>query len=206
MRPGPSAFARPDCAQQCPGAGMHGGPCGTCEMGTNPGRTHRFYTGAAVLPFGYALSYTRWSYAAAASISGPISLAPVRGVLERTQAAGRTFPSSDMLEAAEPPVSFEVNVTNLGDMPADDVVLGFMVPPSAGKDGVPLQTLFGFERVHVPAGATVLVSLYPEHTEFMTTLVDGSKRVAAGEYTVRIGVQETAAHGQGYAELRLSTY
>ena len=61
----------------------------------------------------------------------------MRGLLERTQAAGRTFPSSDMLEA-EPPVSFEVNVTNLGDVPADDVVLGFMVPPGAGKDGVPL--------------------------------------------------------------------
>ena len=40
----------------------------------------------------------------------------------------------------------------------------------------------------------------------MTTLVDGSKRVAAGDYTVRFGVQETQAHGQGYAELRLSTY
>ena len=135
-----------------------------------------------------------------------MSLAPVRDLLERTQAAGRTFPSSDMLEEAEPPVSFEVNVTNLGDMPADDVVLGFMVPPGAGKDGVPLQTLFGFERVHVPAGATVVVSLYPEHTAYMTTLVDGSKRVAAGDYTVRFGVQETQAHGQGYAELRLSTY
>ena len=61
MRPGPSAFARPDCAQQCPDAGMHGGPCGTCEMGTNPGRTHRFYTGAAVLPFGFGLSYTTFA-------------------------------------------------------------------------------------------------------------------------------------------------
>ena len=53
MRPGPSAFVRPDCDQKCAAPAMHGGPCGTCKMGTNPGRTHRFYTGKAVIPFGY---------------------------------------------------------------------------------------------------------------------------------------------------------
>lgn len=46
MRPGVSSFVRPDCAI----------PNGTgCPMGTNPGRTHRFYTGKAVIPFGYGL-------------------------------------------------------------------------------------------------------------------------------------------------------
>jgi hypothetical protein len=40
-RQGPSAFPRPDCA----------GGCGS-SMGTNPGRTHRFYTGKAVLDEG----------------------------------------------------------------------------------------------------------------------------------------------------------
>jgi hypothetical protein len=29
----------------------------------NPGRTYRFYTGQAVVPFGYGLSYTRFQYA-----------------------------------------------------------------------------------------------------------------------------------------------
>ena len=52
MRPGPSAFVRPDCTANCtspPNSDpnhpweprMHGGPCGDCKMGTNPGRTHR---------------------------------------------------------------------------------------------------------------------------------------------------------------------
>ena len=50
-RPGPSKFVRPDCTEKCPNAGMHGGPCGSCKMGTNPGRTHRFFTGDAVIPF-----------------------------------------------------------------------------------------------------------------------------------------------------------
>ncbi len=38
MRPGPSAFVRPDCDQKCEKPAMHGGPCGTCPMGTNPVR------------------------------------------------------------------------------------------------------------------------------------------------------------------------
>ena len=93
-----------------------------------------------------------------------------------------------------------------GSMDADDVVLGFLVPPDAGKDGVPLQTLFGFERIHVKAGETVLVNLYPELTDFAYTLLDGTKKAVAGEWTVKFGVKETAQHGQGYAELKLTTY
>ena len=37
MRPGPSTFARPDCSKKFNPA--------ACPRGTNPGRTHRFYTG-----------------------------------------------------------------------------------------------------------------------------------------------------------------
>ena len=44
MRPGPSPFARPDCTTN------------PCPNGTNPGRTHRFYTGTPVVPFGFGLS------------------------------------------------------------------------------------------------------------------------------------------------------
>jgi hypothetical protein len=32
------------------------------------------------------------------------------------------------------------------------VVLGFLTPPRAGIGGVPLQSLFGFERVHLRSG------------------------------------------------------
>ena len=58
MRPGPSQFARPDCTTKEP----------TCPRGTNPGRTYRFYTGKAVVPFGFGLSYTSWSYGLASSV------------------------------------------------------------------------------------------------------------------------------------------
>jgi hypothetical protein len=32
-----------------------------------------------------------------------------------------------------------LQVTNTGSVDSDDVVLGFLVPPGAGTDGIPLQ-------------------------------------------------------------------
>jgi pre-mRNA-splicing factor SYF2/beta-D-xylosidase 4 len=57
MRPGPSAWPRPDC-QAAP-----------CANGTNPGRTYRFFTGRPVVPFGFGLSYTSFRYEAVATAS-----------------------------------------------------------------------------------------------------------------------------------------
>jgi hypothetical protein len=42
---------------------------------------------------------------------------------------------------------FFVNVTNTGSVDSDDVVLGFLVPPGAGIDGVPLQVRFCLQSV-----------------------------------------------------------
>ena len=68
------------------------------------------------------------------------------------------------------------------------------------------QTLFGFERVHVKAGESVTVNLYPSLADFALTDLDGTKHAAVGEWTVKFGVKETSPHGQGYAELKLAAY
>ena len=56
-----------------------------------------------------------------------------------TEAAGRFFPSHLLLGAMAPLVEYSINVTNTGGMDAEDVVLGLMVPPGVGSDGVPLH-------------------------------------------------------------------
>merc|ERR1712187_684967 len=99
-----------------------------------------------------------------------------------------------------PLAGYVVMVANTGTVDSDDVVLGFLTPPGAGKDGVPLQTLFGFERVHVKAGQNVTVSLYPSATDFMHVDRQGRRTVLAGDYTVRFGVRDTAACGMGFVE------
>ena len=47
---------------------------------------------------------------------------------------------------------------------------------------------------------------YPSLTDFAHTLLDGTKAATVGEWTVKFGVKETFEHGQGYAELKLTTY
>ena len=92
----------------------------------------------------------------------------------------------------------------MGTVDSDDVVLGFIAPPGAGTGGLPLQTLFGFERVHVPAGETVSVWLYPALTEFAHAAPSGERVPLAGEYKVWFGSAAAAKHGMGYVEASLS--
>ena len=176
MRPGPSAW----------------------PPGTNPGRTYRFYTGTPVVPFGFGLSYTTWTYTPLPDPQPPVRLAAVEAAALAHAASGVLghIPAGLKAEAAQ----FWVNVTNTGAVDSDDVVLGFLVPPGAGANGVPLQELFGFERVFVPAGQTVTVYLGAQGVRFTQAGEDGVRRVLKGEYTVRFGVKETAAGGMGFAE------
>lgn len=187
MRPGKSAFPRPDCG------GKSSGPC---PLGDNPGRTYRFYTGSAVFPFGYGLSYTTFEYDLADAPDW-ISLAPLPGLLQRTKQGFVSFADQ---EAVGPAAKYVVSVKNTGDVDADDVVLGFVTPPGAGQDGVPLKSLFAFERVHVPVGTTVHVTLYPSLMEFSQVDKKGARTVVTGEYRVSFGLKESADKGMGFVE------
>ena len=205
MRPGPSAWPAPGCTR----------PAAQCANGTNPGRTYRFFTGTPVVPFGFGLSYTDFRYSVRAhapphSTPGPderqgtgdmrpvLSLAPLRALLQRHHGKA-LLPRTDVA-AHEPLIRYAVNVTNAGGIDSDEVVLGFVRPPGAGVDGVPLKVLFGFERVHVKAGQSVLVWLYPALSVFAHAEVDGTWSARPGEYMFSFGVRETR---QGYDEHRV---
>ena len=191
MRPGPSEWCRPDTP-----AGVN---ASDCVLGTNPGRTYRFFEGEPVVPFGYGLSYTTFKYDV---VEAPttLSLDPLRAMLDGND--GLFLGLHDVMSAST--AQYAVNVTNTGPVDADDVVLGFVTPPGAGQNGVPLKTLFGFERVHVPAGSTVTVWLYPALTDFSLVGLDGERGATTGDYTVSFGVREAAEHGMGYAEAKVT--
>ena len=142
-----------------------------------------------------------YSVESAPATATALSLAPVRKLLADTERANTTFPSMRLSQSEDlAPAKFRINVTNTGVVDSDDVVLGFLTPPGAGTNGVPLQTLFGFERVFVKAGATVQVDLYPELTQFTQVRPDGTRVAAPGLYSLRFGLKETSTQGMGYAE------
>jgi len=187
MRPGPSVWPRPDCTLQ---------PPSRCPTGTNPGRTYRFYNGNAIIPFGFGLSYTTFDYKLV-NVPTSISLKLVRDALSQTMSQGRFFPSMELFSS--PLAAYQVSVTNTGNYDADDAVLGFVVPPGAGTNGVPLKYLFGFERIHVPRGQTVTVTLNPSLNDFTQVSEDGKRFAQAGEYVFQFGIPETQQYGQGFA-------
>jgi len=189
MRPGPSPWPAPGCVKR---------PATECRNGTNPGRTYRFYTGTPVVPFGYGLSYTSFKYVLASAPQAVVSLDPLRKLLASQR--GASLVSLRALAATEPLVRYAVNVTNTGSVASDDVVLGFITPPDAGEDGAPLKSLFGFERVHVSPGQTVLVWLYPSLTDFAKVNADARITPLAGAYRITFGVAESAHLDMGYTE------
>merc|ERR1719330_2683 len=186
MRPGPSSWPRPDCSPE---------KWGHCPLGTNPGRTYRFYTGDAVVPFGWGLSYTTFQYSVVAAPQR-VSIADLHRELSSLGAS--SMPNMKTI-ANGPAVQYCVNVTNTGTMDSDDVVLGFLVAPGAGKDGAPLSSLFGFERVHVRAGQTVTAFLYPQFSDFIRVGKEGQRSAAAGKYRVLFGVERGRHVGMGFA-------
>lgn len=144
---------------------------------SNPGHTHRFYAGNnTLLPFGYGLSLTTWKYTTL--------YPPPMHVLHSNRGEGGKA------------TTIVVNVTNTGGVDSDDVVLGFLVPPGAGVDGVPLQELFGWARVHVAAGCTQTVTIDAPWSAFSLVDKEGRRGSKAGVWKVRLGV-EMDGGGQG---------
>ena len=157
--------------------------------------TYRYGATNVLFPFGYGLSYTYFKYTIASAPS-TLDLTPLATLLRDTEerTGASHFPR---LSDASHAVAYVVNVTNTGTVDADDAVLGFLTPPDAGRGGAPIQSLFGFERVHVRAGETVSVWLYPALTDFAKAALDGTRTPRTGTYTVSFGV---AAPGMGHVE------
>lgn len=184
MPPGPSVWP---CCIGCEGA---------CTR--TPGRTHRFYTGTPVIPFGYGLSYSTFTY----GLSGPAAVplaAPRAYVAENFHTK---FGASFAPLASAPVASFSAVVRNTGSFDADDVVLAFLFPPGGGNGtGIPLQTLFAFERVHVRAGASVSVPFTVSARDLTQVLDDGSRVAWPGNWTLQVGVPASRELGAGFVEV-----
>jgi beta-glucosidase len=122
-------------------------------------RTYRYFSGKPLYPFGYGLSYTKFSYS---DLSVPAEAI-----------------------AAGQPIGADVKVTNTGSIAGDEVVQLYLKFPSV--KGAPNVALRGFTRIHLDPGASrkVHFDLKPRDLEMVTE--DGNPIIAEGDYSISIG-------------------
>lgn len=123
------------------------------------GRTYRYFKGTPVYPFGYGLSYTRFSY----------------DHLHVTPAAN----------GAEHGLTVSVDIANTGDRAGDEVAQLYLTFPD--KPGVPQIALRGFRRLTLEPGEhrTVRFNLSPR--DLSAVAPDGTREVMSGHYTLSVG-------------------
>jgi beta-glucosidase len=123
------------------------------------GRTYRYFEGAPLYPFGYGLSYSKFSY------------------------RGLTLPT-DAVNAGDP-LTAEVTVTNTSDRAGDEVAQLYLTFPNV--PGAPLRALRGFQRVHLEPGASQKVRFELKLRDMSMVTEAGEPIVAEGAYKVSVG-------------------
>lgn len=123
------------------------------------GRTYRYFTGEALYPFGYGLSYSSFAYA-----RPQVSRARVR---------------------ADQSVTVSVDVTNTGAMDADEVVQLYVSHP--GVPDAPIRSLAGFQRVHLARGETRTVRFTLQDRALSLVDADGIRRIQPGTVELWVG-------------------
>jgi beta-glucosidase len=123
------------------------------------GRTYRYYTGKPLYPFGYGLSYTKFSY--------------------------RDLKVGSASVAAGDPVTADVTVKNDGSREGDEVVQLYLKFPNA--PGAPLKALRGFQRIHLAAGASQKVHFQLKDRDLSMVTDAGEPVIAEGDYSMFVG-------------------
>lgn len=123
------------------------------------GRTYRYFDRPVLYPFGHGLSYTRFAYAGA-------------------RVATRQVRADASVEAS-------VVVANTGDRAGDEVVQLYLSRP--GLAGAPIQSLVGFQRIHLAAGERRRVSFIIDNRSLSTVDASGVRRVVPGPAALWLG-------------------
>jgi len=124
------------------------------------GRTYRFSEKEPLYPFGFGLSYTRFSY----------------GEL--------TVSKSALIEGDS--LTVEATLNNTGEREAAEVVQCYVQPP-ASWPGAPKSTLVDFRKVLVPVGGTVSVSFTLRSDAFAQFNAEGERVHVPGSYDIVVG-------------------
>jgi beta-glucosidase len=123
------------------------------------GRTYRYFSGAPEYPFGHGLSYTSFTYS------------NLR-VSRQSIAAGEKQ-------------NVSVTIRNSGERAGDEVAQLYL--SVAGREGAPIRSLKGFERIHLASGAERTLSFELGPRELALADADGVMRVKPADYQLWVG-------------------
>jgi len=122
-------------------------------------RTYRYFAGKVEYPFGHGLSYTRFAYGAVKPVSGSV-------------AAGQG-------------TSVSTTVRNTGKRAGDEVAQLYLSVP--GREGAPIRSLKGYQRVHLAAGETKTLTFQLDPRDLAVADATGAMVASAATYDVWIG-------------------
>lgn len=122
-------------------------------------RTYRYFKGQPLYPFGYGLSYTRFTYSNA-RVSRPSI-------------------------AADGEVTISADVTNSGARSGDEVVELYLTHPAT--PGAPIRSLEGFERIHLAPGERRTVAFTLRDRALGIVDPAGRHRIVPGTVEVWVG-------------------
>jgi beta-glucosidase len=123
------------------------------------GRTYRYFTGTPLYPFGYGLSYSKFSY------------------------SGLTLPTEPV--NAGDSVLAETTVTNMSDRAGDEVAELYLTFPSVA--GAPVRALRAFRRIHLDRGSSEKVRFELKARDLSMVTEAGEPIIAEGAYTISVG-------------------
>jgi beta-glucosidase len=127
-------------------------------------RTYRYFTGAPLYPFGYGLSYSKFTY-------GNLKL------------------SKERLSAGEA-LMIETDVTNDSALEGDEVVELYLSFPQIS--GAPIHALRGFMRVHLSSRKTQHIHFELNSRDLSLVNETGDRIVVPGAYIVSVGGAQPA--------------
>jgi beta-glucosidase len=133
------------------------------------GRTYRFAAAEPLYPFGFGLGYGKPQY-------GPLKL-----------------DASSLAEGGA--VTLRTSLRNAGSHAVNETVQCYIQPPRGWQDA-PLATLVDFQKIAVPAGATVQVEFRVPSAAFAQFDKAGRKVHHPGRYGIVVGSASPGARAQ----------
>lgn len=160
------------------------------QNGTNPGRTHMWYTGNAPVPFGHGLHYTEFDVKLG-QISWTTEFTQIDGDISKVDALLDTVPWLELIN--KPTATVPVQVENIGNVTSDYVALLFL-RANAGPEPRPKQTLVGYTRLkNVAPGATETAEVNIQLERFLRVDEDGNQVLYPGTFEMFVDIDEKAS-------------